>query len=148
MNDVKVHSTEAVFHLDDFVHRRLRQVGQTKFIRLLPTWGVTVTGRHLRSSPGSRGSSLELILDSTRGRPGAGSSVGVPQVLLRVLRHEVGGRVGLQVAGDARPTAVVRGGRPRHSPHSPHTSNSANTAAGVTKKKLIYGNRYPRCGSL
>lgn len=40
-------------------------------------------------------------------------SVGVPQVLLRVLRHEVGGRVGLQV-GQAG-AAVVGGRRARHS---------------------------------
>lgn len=105
--------------------------------------GVTVTGRHLRTSPGSRGSSLELILDTTRGRSGLGSSVGVPQVLLRVLRHEVGGRVGLQVAGYASPTTVMGGGRPPHSRYSPHTSNSANTAAGITKKKIIYGYKYP-----
>lgn len=49
-----------------------------------------------------------------------GRSVGVPQVLLRVLRHEVGGGVGLQVAGQARAAGVVSGGRARHSAHAAH----------------------------
>lgn len=35
-------------------------------------------------------------------------SVGVPEVLLVVLWHEVGGRVGLQVARQARAARVVR----------------------------------------
>lgn len=58
-------------------------------------------------------------------------SVGVPQVLLRVLRHEVGGRVGLQV-GQAR-AAVVRGRGARHSAHAAHSAHP------TAEEKRIYG---------
>lgn len=59
-------------------------------------------------------------------------SLGVPQ-LLGVLRHQVRGRVGLQVARQARAAGVVRGRRARHRAHAAHAAHSAYATAGTYK---------------
>lgn len=64
-------------------------------------------------------------------------SVRVPEVLLRMLRHEVCGGVRLKVAREPRAAAVMSGRRTAHGAHASHTAHAAHTATEIYTPSLI-----------
>lgn len=67
------------------------------------------------------------------------ASVGVPEVLLVVRRHEVGGRVGLQVARQPRAARVVRR---RRGPHAAHATHASHAAYATHSASVVVVRRY------